>query len=141
MPSPAIWKMGNTLHRSIFTATRGRLLGKFFGMPVIALTTIGRKSGQPRTSMLTVPVVDGDMMVIVGSKGGGPTDPLWIGNIKANPDVEILYEGRKRKMRAHIATPEERERLWPRCVESYKGYTSYQKRAGREIPLAVLEPA
>jgi deazaflavin-dependent oxidoreductase (nitroreductase family) len=139
--SDAVFKFTNRLHRAIFTATNGRLMGKFFGMPVVMLTTTGRKTGQPRTSMLTSPVRDGDKVVIVASKGGAPKHPAWFLNLKANPDVEALYEGKKRKMHAHIATPEEKERLWPQVVASYKGYGQYQTKTDRDIPLVLLEEA
>src|SRR3954463_5401398 len=113
MPSEASFKFLNSVHRAIFTATRGKLMGKFFGMPVVMLTTTGRKSGQPRTSMLTSPVREGDKVVIVASKGGDPKHPMWFLNLQANPDVEATYGGKKRKMRAHVATSEERAELWP----------------------------
>ncbi len=136
-----MFKFMNNVHRAIFTATRGRVMGKFYGMPVLALTTTGRKSGEPRTSMLTSPIRDGERIVIVASKGGDPRHPAWFLNLKANPDVEVLYEGKKRKMRAHVATPEEKAGLWPRVVESYKGYGQYQTKTTREIPLVLLDPA
>src|SRR5437870_13797393 len=141
MPSDAIFKLGNGVHRAVFRATNGRVFGKFFGMPVVMLTTTGRKTGKARTSMLTAPVVDGDKVVLVASKGGDPKHPMWLLNLKANPDVEATFDGKKRKMRAHVATPEEKERLWPQVVASYKGYGQYQTKTTRDIPLVILEPA
>lgn len=139
--SDSIFKFTNRLHRAIFTATNGKLMGKFFGMPVVMLTTKGRKSGQPRTSMLTSPVREGDKVVIVASKGGDPKHPMWFLNLQANPDVEATYDGKKRNMHARVASPEERERLWPQVVAGYKGYGQYQTKTTREIPLVILEPA
>lgn len=110
-------------------------------MPVLELTTIGRKSGEPRAVMLTAPVVDGDTIVIVASRGGDPTHPAWYLNLRDNPDVEVsLKHGPKRPMTAHIATADERATLWPRVVAAYKGYDGYQRKTTREIPLVVLTP-
>jgi deazaflavin-dependent oxidoreductase (nitroreductase family) len=138
--SDFVFKFTNALHRGIFKATNGRVMGKFFGMPVVMLTTKGRKSGQPRTSMLTSPVREGDKVVLVASKGGDPKHPMWFLNLRANPDVEATYGGQKRKMRARVATPEEKQELWPKVVAGYKGYADYQKKTTRDIPLVILEP-
>jgi deazaflavin-dependent oxidoreductase (nitroreductase family) len=78
--------------------------------------------------------------VIVASKGGYPQHPAWFHNLKANPDTRVQVKHRRIPVRARVATPEERERLWPKVVEAYKGYAVYQKRTEREIPLVILEP-
>jgi len=141
MPSAAVFKFMNRVHRSVFTATNGKLMGKFYGMPVVMLTTKGRKTGKPRTSMLTSPVRDGDKVVLVASKGGDPKHPMWFLNLRENPDVEATFDGKKRKMRARVATPDEKQRLWPQVVAGYKGYGQYQTKTTRDIPLVLLEPA
>ena len=131
----------NAIHETVFIATKGRVAGKGFGMPVVRLTTTGRKTGKQRTTMLTSPVQDGDRMVIVASWGGDDRNPMWFLNLQANPDVEVTFDGATRAMRAHVATAEERAELWPRVVAAYKGYGQYQTRTEREIPLVILEPA
>jgi deazaflavin-dependent oxidoreductase (nitroreductase family) len=131
----------NTLHRTLFTTTNGRLGGKVMGMPVVELITTGRKSGQPRSTMLTSPVQDGDTVVLVASWGGDDRNPLWFLNLQANPDVEIVMGGHRRKMRARVATAEEKTILWPRITERYKGYGQYQTRTDRQIPVVICEPA
>jgi deazaflavin-dependent oxidoreductase (nitroreductase family) len=110
-------------------------------MPVLELTTTGRKSGRPRTVVLTSPVRDGDAIVVVASRGGDNHHPAWFLNLRDNPDVDVVL-GRepKRPMRARIADPSERARLWPQVVARYKGYGDYQTRTDREIPLVLLEP-
>ena len=88
------------------------------GMPVLELTTIGRKSGRPRSVMLTSPISDGDSMIIVGSRGGDDTHPAWFLNLRDNPDVEVATQGETApKMTARVATTEERARLWPQVTE------------------------
>ena len=130
----------NTIHRSVFLATNGRVFGKLMGMPALMLTTTGRKSGKKRQSMLTSPVQDGEDVVIVASWGGDDRHPKWYLNLQSNPDVEIVMGGRKRGMRARVATPDEKAELWPRVVATYKGYGQYQTRTDREIPLVILSP-
>src|SRR5438067_157921 len=96
-------------------------------MPVVELTTTGRKSGQPRTVMLTSPVQEGDVIVVVASRGGDDEHPAWFLNLRDQPDVEVAYAGKpKQPMRARVATPEERARLWPQVSGKYKGYAKYQ---------------
>jgi deazaflavin-dependent oxidoreductase (nitroreductase family) len=128
------------IHTNVFKATKGRLLGKFFGMPALMLTTTGRKSGQKRSTMLTAPVVEGDKVVLVASYGGDDRDPAWYRNLVANPEVEVLMGGRNRVMQARVATDDEKAELWPRIVESYKGYAQYQTKTDRDIPVVILEP-
>ena len=77
-------------------------------MAAVELTTIGRKSGQPRTTMLTSPISDDSRVVLVASKGGDDRDPQWYRNLSANPDVEVTIDGNTRKMRARTASPEEK---------------------------------
>lgn len=133
-------KFFNTIHRNIFKATNGRVLGKFYGMPVVMLTTTGRKTGKQRTSMLTSPAQDGDKVIIVASWGGDDRHPIWYLNLQANPDVGVVMDGKSRRMRARTATPEEKAELWPRVTGKYKGYGTYQTKTDREIPLVILEP-
>lgn len=140
MPSDTMLKTMNTIHRVLFNATGGLLGGKLLGMLVVDLKTTGAKSGQPRSSMLTSPVQEGDKIVLVASRGGDPQHPGWYHNIRANPDVEVRMRGGTKKMRARVATPEEKARLWPDVVKKYKGYGQYQTRTTREIPLVILEP-
>jgi deazaflavin-dependent oxidoreductase (nitroreductase family) len=137
----AVARLVNTVHRGVFTATNGRLLGKLGGMPVVLLTTTGRKSGQPRTTMLTSPMQECDRIVLVASYGGDDRHPAWFLNLKANPDVEVAMAGKKQSMRARVANDEEKKDLWPRVVATYKGYAGYQDKTARDIPLVILEPA
>jgi deazaflavin-dependent oxidoreductase (nitroreductase family) len=129
------------MHRALVKLTFGRVGWQAGPMPVLELTTIGRKSGQPRSVMLTSPVREGETWVIVASRGGDDHHPAWFLNLRDNPDVEVSRKGKlKQRMRARVATPEERARLWPQVTTTYKGYAGYQEKTDREIPLVLLEP-
>ena len=134
------FKVMNVTNRVAKTLSGGRLGGSLFGMPTMELTTTGRKSGKPRTVILTPPLIEGDRLILVASKGGNDEHPDWYRNLVANPEVEIDRNGSKRRYNARTASPEERAELWPRITASYKGYGDYQKRATREIPVIICDP-
>ena len=141
MPSDLMFKTMNALHRGVLKLTGNRVGASFGGMPSLELTTIGRKSGKPRSVMLTAPLQEGDTYVIVASRGGDDIHPAWFLNLRDNPSVEVQVAGKpKQHMRARIATAEERNRMWPLITGRYKNYAGYQKRTDREIPLVLLEP-
>lgn len=130
----------NGVHRTIFRVSGGRVGGKGAGMPVVELTTTGRKSGKKRSTMLTSPVHDDERVVLVASFGGDDRNPAWFLNLRDSPDVTITMEGKTRDMRARVATPDEKVQLWPQVVEANKGYAGYQEKTDRDIPLVILEP-
>lgn len=135
------FKIMNATHRVLRTLSGGRFGNEFMRMPVLELTTIGRKSGQPRSTMLTSPLVEGDRMVIIASRGGDDRHPAWYLNLRDNPDVEVAVQrGPKRKMRARIVEGDERDSLWQRVTSKHDNYAGYQRRTGREIPVVMLEP-
>ncbi|MPY84517.1 MAG: nitroreductase family deazaflavin-dependent oxidoreductase [Actinophytocola sp.] len=142
MPTDFQLKTMNAVHRLALKLTGGRLGQNVAGMPSLELTTIGRKSGEPRSVMLTAPIIDGDTIVVVASRGGDPTHPAWFLNLRDNPAVEVsLRQAPRQPMKASVATAEERAALWPRVVAAYRGYASYQRKTTREIPLVLLTPA
>jgi len=134
------FKLLNLTHRVALRMTGGRWPNLLFGMPGVELQTIGRKSGEPRTTMLTTPIHDDSRVVLIASKGGDPRDPQWYRNLVANPDVRVTMNGESSAMRARTASPEEKAAMWPDIVAVYKGYDSYQKKAGRDIPVVICEP-
>jgi deazaflavin-dependent oxidoreductase (nitroreductase family) len=141
MPSDLQLKTMNAVHKVVLKLSFGKLGGHLLGMPVFELTTIGRKSGEPRTNMLTSPYQEGDMITIVASRGGDDTHPAWFLNLRDNPDVEIKYPGKDAvKMTARVANAEERARLWPLIAEDHDNYAGYQRKTEREIPVVLLEP-
>ena len=127
-------------HRALLTVTGGRFPHRVGGIQLLELHTIGRKSGQRRATLLSTPLQDGDRLILVASKGGYPDDPIWYKNLVANPDVEITIGGVTTPMLARTATPDERAKLWPIITEKYRNYASYQRRAGREIPVVICTP-
>ena len=133
-------KTMSQVHRAIVHLSGGLVLGSAFGMPVVELHTTGRTSGLPRSTMLTAPVVDGDRVVLVASKGGDDRDPDWYRNLLAHPEIELTMASQRRPMRARPASPQEKAELWPRVVAAYSGYAGYQRRTERDIPLVICEP-
>jgi deazaflavin-dependent oxidoreductase (nitroreductase family) len=130
------------VHIWLYRASGGRLGHDIPGLrgKMLLLDHVGAKSGAKRTAPLLY-VPDGDDLVIVASKGGYPKHPAWFHNLKANPDTTVQVGGERRAVHARVATPPERERLWPEAVRLYAGYEDYAARSkGREIPLVVLEP-
>ena len=139
-PKDVAFRMVTGLHEAIFLMSNGRIGGRAGGMPVLRLTTIGRKTGKRRTTMLTSPIQDGERVILVASYGGDDRHPTWFLNLRENPQVEITMQGRTRSVRAREATPEERAEWWPRVVAAYGPYEHYQRRTERVIPFVVLEP-
>lgn len=141
MPSDFALKTMNATHRALLAVTFGRFGKSVAGMPSLRLTTTGRKSGQKRAVMLTSPLVEGDTIVVVASRGGDPVHPAWYLNLRDNPEVEVSFqEGPERPMTARTATAEERAEMWPKIAGKFKNYADYQKKTTREIPLVILTP-
>ncbi|MBU6329359.1 MAG: nitroreductase family deazaflavin-dependent oxidoreductase [Acidobacteria bacterium] len=142
MPSDLLMKSMNRFHRTLLTLSRGRLGWTAGGMPVLELTTIGRRSGEKRTSMLTSPAQTGEDIVVVASRGGDPVHPAWFLNLRENPTVEVVWKGGPRHVRtARVAEGEERAQLWQRIITDFPHYGGYQSKTTREIPLVVLTAA
>jgi len=141
MTSTLVMRTLSGLHRAVLRASGGRLGGELAGLPSIRLTTVGRRSGKPRVSMLTVPVTLGDAFVVVASAGGDDRHPAWYLNLVDHPRVEVAAAGKpSRPMVARVAARQERDLLWPRVTAALVNYAEYQERTGRVIPVVVLEP-
>ncbi|HET6154245.1 MAG TPA: nitroreductase family deazaflavin-dependent oxidoreductase [Marmoricola sp.] len=130
----------------LFRRTGGRIgshwrIGAGFRnpVPICLVEHIGRKTGLPRTTPL-VYLADGPDVVVVASQAGRPENPMWFGNVRANPDVTVQIGRIRRSMRARVAGEAERAELWPRLVALYPDYDSYQSWTERVIPVVVLEP-
>lgn len=124
-------------HRLLYRLAGGRFLGRIAGMPVLLLTTTGRRSGRLRTTPLTYFEVGRDL-VIVGSNGGEETPPRWWLNLQANPHARVTRGRDTREVQAREALGEEREQLWGMITATYAGYAAYAGRTTRTIPVVVL---
>jgi deazaflavin-dependent oxidoreductase (nitroreductase family) len=128
------------LHPWLYRVSGGRIGGKVLGMPVLLLTTKGRKTGATRTRALTY-FPQGDASVVIASFAGEPRHPHWWLNLLAHPEAEIQRGSETTRVRAREAQGEERERLWKHVVATAPDYATYQQRTSRRIPVVVLEPA
>jgi deazaflavin-dependent oxidoreductase (nitroreductase family) len=129
-------------HTFLYRRTGGRLGHKIPGLQrrMLLLDHVGAKSGIHRTSPLQY-IDDGKNVVVIASKGGFHKHPAWFHNLKAHPDTTAQIGSERRAVHARVVIdPEERERLWAKAVRIYRPYEDYRARAGREIPLVVLEP-
>jgi F420H(2)-dependent quinone reductase len=135
----ALFKAGTSVHTEIYRRTGGRVGGKGGRIPLLLLTTTGRKSGQPRTTPLGY-VPDGERMVVVASYGGDDRHPQWYQNLQANPEATVQVGAETKRVRAATATAEEKAELWPRAVALYPGYAGYQEKTTRDLPLVILTP-
>lgn len=108
-------------------------------VPICLMEHRGRKTGKLRTTPL-VYLADGDRVVVVASQAGRPEHPMWYLNLLADPEVTVQIRDQRHPMRARVADPDERAELWPRLVDLYADYDSYQSWTERVIPVVVLEP-
>lgn len=141
MPSNLTLTVMNAVHRAVIAASFGRLGWSIAGAPVLRLTTTGRRSGRPRSVMLTSPVQLDGAFVVVASRGGDPQHPAWFWNLVTEPNVLVARDGGAPvPMRARVMAEDERAEHWPAVVRAYPVYGRYQRRTDRTIPLVVLEP-
>ncbi len=127
------------IHARAYRISRGRVLGRIAGMPVLLLTTTGRESGKPRTATLTY-FRDAADLVVVGSFGGLDLPPAWWLNLQRDPRAAVLIGGTTLKVTARTVTAEEHDRLWPLITKTHSGYARYQERTARPIPIVLLAP-
>jgi deazaflavin-dependent oxidoreductase (nitroreductase family) len=131
---------GNFNHGIIeeFRANGGQVGGMFAGRPMLLLTTIGAKSGLPRTVPL-VYTTDGDHLVVIASKGGAPTNPDWYHNLLAQPLVTVEVGTERFQALARVTSGAERERLFTAQAALMPGFADYQRNTTRQIPVIVLD--
>ncbi|MFD7710870.1 nitroreductase family deazaflavin-dependent oxidoreductase [Streptomyces sp. NPDC059786] len=137
------WLLGRVtrLHAAVYRATRGVVGHRFPGAPpVLLLDHRGARTGTARTTPL-VYAAYGDGFVVVASKGGHPRHPAWLHNLRAHPLTRVQVGARRHTVRVREADAGELGRLWPVLVGVYGPFETYRRRAGRDIPLLVLEPA
>jgi F420H(2)-dependent quinone reductase len=127
------------LHAPVYRLTGGRIGGRWRDIPLLLLTTTGRKSGKLRTWPLLYFRNQG-RYVLIASNWGQDHDPAWVLNLRNNPEATIQVRGETIDVTAEEATGEERERLWRGAIQAYSGYERYQQRTERQIPVVVLTP-
>jgi len=127
-------------HVRRYRETNGEVGYIWNGVPILLLTTTGRRTGNETTTPLIFGR-DGDRYVIVASKGGAPEHPGWYRNLVKHPEVELQVKDDQFPAHARTATGDERERLWATMAEIWPAYDDYVRRTEREIPVVVLERA
>lgn len=127
------------LHRLLYRLSGGRIGTRINGMPVLMLTTRGRRSGDRRTVALQY-LAAGSALVVIASFVGEDRQPAWLLNLRADPTATIRRGRREQRMRAREAAGEEREALWQRIVAIDPAFAEYQRRTSRQIPVVMLEP-
>jgi len=137
IPSPTGWVAEQV---ELYEGSGGKEGTTFRGMPVIIVTNRGRRTGATRKTPL-MRVADGANYVLVASRGGAPTHPVWYYNLKADPSVEIRDGTEVTAMRVReVDDASERARLWALSVEAYPPYDEYQEKTDRTIPVFLAEP-
>jgi len=126
-------------HVIFYRLTLGMIGGRMFGMNILLLTTVGRKSGVKRTKTLAY-FKDGDNYAIVASAGGQPNNPAWYHNLKTNPEVEVQIKSRKFKATAKDAPSAKKDKLWKTITGQFEQFQGYQDKVKRIIPVVILTP-
>jgi deazaflavin-dependent oxidoreductase (nitroreductase family) len=124
-------------HLALQKVSRGRLGNRVAGMPVLLLTTTGRRSGKARTTPLTF-FREGDDLIVIASNGGSDRAPDWSLNLRQNPQATVRIGTQELAVTARTASAEERQRLWPGITATYAGYARYEQRTARPIPVVIL---
>ena len=125
---------------ALYKVSNGRVAGSFLeGAPVALVTTIGRKSGEPRVVPLLF-LREGSRVVLVASQGGSDKHPLWYLNLKANPEVTVQIKDEILNLTARDASEQERAEYWPKLTAFYKGFDDYQSWTDRVIPVVICDP-
>lgn len=125
---------------ALYKVSKGKIAGTFLeGAPVALVTTIGRKSGEPRVVPLLF-LREGNRVVLVASQGGSDKHPAWYLNLKANPQVKVQIKDEVLDLTARDATEAERAEYWPKMTAFYKGFDDYQSWTDRVIPVVICDP-
>ena len=132
------FKIVGALHRTAYRLGLGR---KLMGVPVLILTTTGRRSGRDIETVLTY-FEDPEGKFVIASKGGAPAHPAWYLNLVAKPEVGVRIGEVSSSHQAVVVTePAERDRLYAIAAQAMSGYAGYEKKTDRKIPVVRLRPA
>ena len=139
--APPRWliKAMTRTHIALHRLTGGRFFNTLSGDEVCFVTMTGARSGRTLpVPLMYVPYQEG--VLLVASQGGAPKNPVWYHNLVKHPDIEVNHRGRRMKLRARLARPDEKPALWPVCDRHYAPYADYRERTDRDIPIFVCEP-
>ena len=132
-------KITSKIHAWVYRAFGGVFLTRFEGMDFLLLTTIGRTSGEKRTTPLTY-ILEGNHYMVVASYGGNAVDPAWMKNLLLNPRAHIQVEKKKLNVIARVVAPTEYEYVWNKFLQASDRYREYRKKTERPFPIFILEP-
>ena len=133
-----IGRLGSHVHSLLYKASGGRLGGHWFGAPVMALETVGRRTGKRRSTAVLC-IRDGDDFVVVPSNAGASRVPAWWLNLRAAGEGTAVVRGERIRVRPRVAQGEERDRLWKLFVGRYPQAEDYTRFTDRELPVVVLK--
>ena len=137
-PPRWVLKLFTRVNVIVYKLSGGRLMNRLAGMPILLVEMKGARSGKRRTiPLMYVPHEQG--FLLVASQGGAPKNPVWFNNLVAHPDVKITYGGETKSTKARRLNHEEKQSLWPTCVEYYPPYQDYQDHTDRNIPVFLCE--
>jgi len=119
--------------------SKGKIGNSFLGVPVLLMTTVGRKSGIERTQPLYY-LEDGGRVILVASNAGTESDPAWLLNMQAKPNVLVNINGLENRMSGHVATAEEKSELWPKLTAMFPKWQMMEDRSERSFKVAILKP-
>ncbi len=129
----------SSLHTLLYRVSGGRLGHRLVNNDMLLLTTTGHRSGHPHTVPLLY-LSTGAVLVVIASWGGRPEHPHWYQNLLHDPRARVRMRDRSYDVVARTASTDEKRTWWPRIVEAYEGYSTYQDRTDRDIPVVFLEP-
>jgi|SRR6266487_2171976 len=124
---------------SLYRSSGGKFGGRIQGLQVLLLTTIGRKTGEERTTPLGY-FIDNGNYIVTASNAGRATHPAWFHNLKANPHVKLEIKDQHMEAEAEVAAPEKRNSLWTKLISLSPAYAKYATKTSREIPMVILRP-
>ena len=139
-PPRWVLKAMTRLHVILHRLTGGRLFNSLGGDDICFVTMTGAKSGRTLIiPLMYIPYRAG--VLLVASQGGAPRNPAWYFNLVKHPEIKVSHRGNRMKLRARVASSNEKPDLWPICDQHYSPYAEYRTRTSRDIPIFVCEPA
>ena len=135
------FKAANWLNRTAIRLSGGRIGWIHKGTPIIEVTMTGRRSGQPRTTLLSAVAERDGGFAVIGSRGGSDHHPAWFLNMRDNPAVTVRSRSGTQQMTARLTAGDERAALWDLIASRGDHYVEFQRKTDREFPIVLLEPA